>query len=230
MQKNSENGSVLILIFVAIVLFAALSFTVGNMMRGGDTGSIGDEKGALNAGEVIDYGRKLRQAVQSIRISNSCTDTDISFNNATIAGYAHTPVVSDKCKVFHTDGGAMLLVPSPAEINGGTDWAFGGRLEVDDVGTDCGAGTTCTELYAVLEDIKLPVCSAINDKLGITTPSGAPPQQNDAVSFTKFIGDYTWQEDIEDSAGDDVLKGKLAGCTETSAGGSYFFYQVLIVR
>lgn len=49
--RKGERGNVLIYILIAIALFAALSYTVGNMMRGGNADMIDEENASLYAGK-----------------------------------------------------------------------------------------------------------------------------------------------------------------------------------
>ncbi len=229
-NSASAKGSVLFYILIAVILFAALNYAVSQIMRSGNADTVGAQQASLYADEILDYAEKIRVAVQHIRITNGCDAADISFENTSVAGYVHAPVVSDSCKVFSSSGGGLRYIPPLTAYGTGTEWIFGGRLSFVGLGTDCGAGESCSELYMVLSGLDLAVCEALNTKLGLSTPSGNPPQQNDAVGFTKFVGDYTWEEDLDDDTHDDVLSGKPAGCSETSGGGSYFFYTALVVR
>ena len=61
---NSQKGSVLVIILVAVALFAALSYTVANMMRGG--AEIGSEKAGIYASEILTYAQSVGEAVKII--------------------------------------------------------------------------------------------------------------------------------------------------------------------
>ena len=213
---------------VAVILFGALSYTVANMMRSGNAQRIGEEQASLMADEIMGYAQQLRRAVKDMQISNGCEDEDISFENSVVAGY--TNGTNTDCQVFHPSGGGLTYVAPSSDFGIGTEWIYGGRLNVLGVGTDCTSGTSCADIYVVLEGIKLPICNAINEKLDISTPSEQPPQQDDPLTFTRFTGTFTFEEAIEDTTNDNVLRGRFAGCTETSGGGSYFYYQTLLAR
>ncbi|MCC6598828.1 MAG: hypothetical protein IT559_08565 [Alphaproteobacteria bacterium] len=229
-KPSSSQGSALFLILIAVVLFAALSYTVAGMMRSGGSEQSGTQKPGLLADEILTYGQQLRQGVQSLKISNGCQDAQISFEATGLAGYAHNPVASTRCSVFHQDGAGLGYNKPVAEFGSGSDWIFTGQLNVLGVGTDCASGESCTELLAILEGVNLNVCREINRKTGIVMTADAPPAQDGVVSFPKYTGTQTYSATITDQAGTDQLRGFAAGCTETSAGGSYFFYQTLVSR
>lgn len=216
MMRSTEKGSALIFILIAVVLFAALSYTVANMMRGGISGgqtSINSERAGILAGEILDYARTIRQSVQELRISNGCRDTEISFDNSIVAGYANG--TNTDCQVFHSDGGDKTWVSPSDDLNDGDEWVFNGGNVVDEV------GTMAADLILILPNIKQAVCEKINDRSGITV-LGA----DSGVSFAQFTGTYAAAETIDSAAGYSF------GCLNFDNGGTNepFFYQVLIAR
>lgn len=213
-NRKKEAGNVLFLILVGVMLFGALSFTVAQMLRTGDAEGVGERKASVLADEILAVAHQYRQAVQALRISNGCEDEDISFENSTIGGYTHTPVASDDCKLFHTDGGGLSYIAPSTEYGDGSDWVFNGANIVDNI------GTTAPDLIAILPNINLTVCNSINDKMGITALG------NDAtIDFSKFTDTYTSTQTI------DFASGFAAGCLDyVNSGDNYFFYQVLIAR
>ena len=77
MNNGSEKGSVIFIILIAIILFAALGYAVSNMMRG--PSNIGNETAGIYASEILTYAQSVREAVHMMRISNGCDDSQISF-------------------------------------------------------------------------------------------------------------------------------------------------------
>jgi len=245
-DQNAEAGSVIFYILIAIALFAALSFAVSNMMRGAPS-DIGKEKAAIYADEILDYAAGIRKAVQMIRVSNDCADTDISFANSFVAGYEHTPVADDGCKVFHGDGGGMSYVEPLAAVLDSSFSANGNYRNLVFSGNNCvealpdGDISTCysdgldnEELILFYPFIKKSICLAINEKLGISNPSDdAPVDSGCAFGGAKFSGSYTETYSLGSSSGE--LDGKSVGCFRHNSGcapipNSYNFYQVLIAR
>ncbi|HBR68150.1 MAG TPA: hypothetical protein DEA55_02115 [Rhodospirillaceae bacterium] len=246
MNNSGQKGSALFIILIAVALFAALGYAVSNMMRGGST-NIGEETAALRADEIIEYGRKMREAVQNIRISNNCTVTQISFENATVAGYTNAGAPGDDtCNVFEQAGGGLTyIVPETRWL----DSSFSGNASYGQMlfnGTVCvdtlpdGDYTTCLsdatdneELTFFVPFVQQDVCLAINEKLGITNPSGDAPEDVDCSWGGKFTGSYADGGAIGNAVNE--LDGKLTGCYKQDAAclampGSYHYYQVLVVR
>ncbi|MEM7651241.1 MAG: hypothetical protein AAF204_04075 [Pseudomonadota bacterium] len=211
MSRVSETGNVLFLILVAVILFGALSFTVGQMLRSGNADIIGDQQASILADETLATARQYRQAIQAMRISNACDDTEISFETSALTGYTNGS--NTDCQIFNADGGGLTYIASPSDITT-MDWVFTGSNIVDDV------GTVAPDLVAILPNINLKVCNQINEK------TNTPAVGTDAtVSFTRFTGTYASTQTL------DFAAGLPNGCLNyVNAGDNYFFYQVLIAR
>lgn len=239
-KKSAQRGSVLTIILVAVSLFAALGYTVANMMRTGNPHAIGEEKAKLYAGEIMDYGRSLRNAIQSMRISNSCMDDGISFSVNPGDAYEHTPAVADTCKVFHIEGGARNYVDPSASwldttMSGNTEygaWYFDGNHCINDVGTTASPCVDANnELLLVLPHISRDICIAINNALNVTNPADVPPEDNHDNAATKFTGAYTAGTNSLLSTAE--IDGRLSACIRDDTGDwqdSYIYYQVLRAR
>ena len=240
-SNTSQKGSALFMILIGVVLFAALSYSVAQMMRGGNPMIITEEKARLYGGEILNYARAMRQSTQNTRISGGCSTTGISFENAQLVGYEHSPVVTDACKIFHEDGGAINYLPpgkewldmnlSPAPALRG-QWMFPANICVPTIGSavaNCESGSTDDEaLMAWLPYVRKEVCSQLNTLLAIDNPGGSPPLLTYAGNITpvQFTGTQT------DGAAID-MDGKMAGCYEGTGAlpaGTYHFYQVLLPR
>ncbi|MGH1398730.1 MAG: PulJ/GspJ family protein [Alphaproteobacteria bacterium] len=213
-ENSNERGNVLFIILIAIALFAALSAVVANMMRGsGGSVEVSEEKARIYADEIIDYARGIRQAVQELRISNGCSETEISFENNEVSGYING--ANTECQVFHPDGGGLRYIAVQEGVNDGSDWVFTGQNHADDI------GSSSAELIIILPNISSSICSAVNDKTGITALG------NDAaIDFTKFTGAYNATQTIDFS--DNIMSGCLS--YDNSGTDEPFFYQVLIAQ
>lgn len=210
-NRPAERGNVLIYILIAIVLFAALSYSVSQMMRGGSATGIGEETSKLHATEVFNYGRIIRQAVQSLKISNGCQDSEISFETEALPGYVNGTNTS--CQIFHRDGGDVNYFRTNQRISV-SDWVFTGANNV------AGVGTTEPDLVAILPNITLTACNAINAETGI--PSVGADSE---IAFTPYTGTFEATQTLDDA------NGKMSGCLNyVNSGNSYFFYQVLVQR
>jgi hypothetical protein len=242
MKANmSQKGSALFLILIAVVLFAGLAYAVGNMMRGGNPDTITEEKARLAGNEILGYARSLRQAAQNIKISNGCMDADISFENGIVAGYEHTPVAADNCKIFHPDGGGIVyqqpvaewldVIAPPPTLHG--EWYFAGDVCAIGTGSapnNCESdGTDNEAIIAFLPYLKKSLCVEINELLGVSNPGGNPPVETiNAWTATaiKYTGNQSDGEKLEQS-------GRMSGCFEgagTPGAATYHFFQIIVPR
>lgn len=248
--KAVEGGNVMFLIFIGIMLFAGLSYSVTQIMRSGTGSDISDEKARLYAAELLDTARQFKQAIKNAAISDDCEDVEISFANPTITGYEHTPAASEACQIFHGSfGTATYRTPATdwldetrAALTGYGHWLFTGEGCVHNLGTggtDCASanGTTDSELIAVMPYVHKRVCTEVNKLLGITNPGDEPPQSATPAlntAMTKFTGSYGQNFAIQSNVSDtEILNAAPAGCFEGAGApipDTYHFYQVLIVR
>lgn len=245
-KRPRERGNVLFFILITVALFAALSFVVSQMIRsGGSADQVSAQKLQLFAGEVLSYGRSLREGAQKMRI-NGCTPLDISFENPLLPDYAHDPSVADSCKMFEAAGGGVVYIRPPEDwldtklsakpaLYG--QWFFPANVCVPGVGSNNGE-TPCStdgedneDIIAVMPYIRKELCMAINKALGIKTDDGQPPaedgdgwQQDDL----KFTGSLTDGAQLDQGG---LMSGCFAGSgVSTPPGNSYHFFQVLLPR
>lgn len=238
-HRRSERGNVFFFIFIGCALFAALSYTVANMMKSGDPTKVAAEKARLYAGEVLDLGRKLREGVQDLRISNSCRVEELSFENPTLAGYNFS--TRDACKLYSPAGGALnYYAPANDWLDGsqaGASTLYGKIYFPEDVcvqdvgegGSGCDTdGVDNEDLVVIVPFLKPEVCNQINKSLGL----GEAPlaETGSAWSATPAL----YQGSFSDGA---VINqsGLKAGCFAGSSGNtppanSYHFVQVLLPR
>ncbi len=232
-ENKSQSGSVLVYILIAVALFAALSYTVAGMMRGGSGESSGKEKAGIYASEIMSYARSMREAVQIMRVSNECDDSQISLANNIVSGYSHSPASSASCRLFDVNGGGLSYQKPDISVNGGLDWIFTGANDGYNIGNQCNSAS-CADLIAILPEISLEICKAINKKHDIAVSNGYVTQENDYFDITKFVGSYSFGARFSDDIVLQELKGKYQGCVEGNSApqssGKYYFYQVLIAR
>jgi len=229
--RSKERGSALFIILIGVALFAALGYAVSNMMRGGNSGTnIAGEQAKLYAGEILDYGRTLRQTVQGLRISNGCSDTDISFeNSSTSLNYSHTPATDDDCMVFERDAGGVSYNQPPIQIfdNSHSARSTYGEYVFPSTTSVLGVGTNAQDLITVLHYVKKDICLSINEKLGVPNPSQDAPADEDGMDTkTPFKGSFSTGQAIDTPD----ISGQIAGCIQNDSNAYYMFYQVLVAR
>lgn len=225
MGYSAQRGSVFIYILLAIALLAALSYA---MMKGSRTGTSGltEDRRRLYAGEILNYADSISKSVQTLRL-RGCTESQISFENPIESGYANAGAPSDNsCHVFNISGGKTIWQGAPDGSNDGNFWRFQGNVGLTDM------GGTDKELLAVLPGVVPELCALLNDRLGISNPSGAAPT-NDAFDVSvKFTGTYddSGGNVFGDNGDESNFAGRAAGCFNGPPAGTHYFYQVLIGR
>jgi hypothetical protein len=233
----AERGNVFWYIMVAIALFAALSYAVSQSNRG-SVAAMSEEQARLAATEILDYASALSTATAQLRL-RGFKDTEVSYENPVVAGYANPVCTDGACRIFSPEGGGVAykapvtewLDSSHAADPGYGAWIFSGDNEVDRIGTD-GATAANKELIAFLPYVKKALCLELNRKTGVTNPSDMPPREADQIAaYTAlFGGTYVHGESLTLP---DPDKGKNAGCFEGGGNpslGTYHFYQVLMAR
>lgn len=229
-RSQQERGSALFLIFIGITIFAALSFSVAQMMRGGGNAEmISTEKAKLVAAEIIDYGRLLRQTVQGMRISNNCADTDISFSIEAGDEYEPMSAAPAACKIFDP-AGAGLSKPVPTAE--GQNWAFAGNTEIENVGETCGTAQ-CAELIAYVVVKSERVCDEINIRIGLPLDIDGEDQVEPLRTANPFFtGSYSRDAGLGTVAVAPEMAGQYAACLDQTipASEDHVFVQVLVGR
>jgi len=226
--RTSESGNVLFYILIAVVLIAALSFAVSRSNQGG-SGTVSAETAKLAASEIIEFGNVAANAVAQLRL-RGCPDTQLSFENDQITGYTNAGAPDDDtCHIFKLAGGAVnwSAVPADAAASAAAVWTFNGEMDFINIGSNC-ANSGCTEMVAMIPDVRDQVCKTVNELLGVDTPATVPI--DGSSSIVKFTGSYGYSNQVGDEANSAKLVGFKAGCFTSTAAGYNVFYRVLRAR
>lgn len=236
-SNEDSKGNVLFLILIAVALFAALSYAVTKSTSGG--GNANTEKLSLKVSEILQYSTGLKTAIQRMRLTNNCSDEEISSHGSFWGHnkYRHTPEVRDECKIFHPDGGGVSYqAPSESWLDlsmsvneNQKTWALSAEM-VDDVGLDtAGVGT---DLLMHMCCVPKDLCLKINKELGVPEYSDNPPQEHDGIHLNyEFVGDYSYNGMLETGTRGRPFAGERIACIEEGfTPGKYSFYQVMIAR
>lgn len=234
-RSSRQSGSAIILIFIAVAIFGALSFAV---MRGGagSMQTLTDEQATLAANEIIAYGDALAKAVQTLKL-RGCSDTQFDFANTTwvnsdntqTMAIGHNSTAVSGCGVFKTgEGNSQPIVfarnyfvdATTGQIN------FGSAIIRSVVLP--GIGTSAADMAYFLPHISDTVCLKINSLLAVP-PENAIPTHTATGAKTAYNGDYSISYTVNDTNG--TLTGKSAFCSLEPAGiNDNRFYKVLIAR
>lgn len=243
---NKNRGNVIFLILIAILLFAALSYAVTNSNRNSSGGSISKEKAKTYAGQIIQFGASLNQAVLRLKI-NGCTDYQLDFSsngiykrlNGTESNTVNSNAPSDRhCNVFDPAGGSVSPIIPPAEaldqnatltatsVLPGHAQFRASQMRL--IGTDAAAGTeSANDLFIAIGLLKKDICVAINDILSVSNPSGAPPVLTITGTTNGLLTDGSLAANtISDGP---EIDGHISYCALTSSG-TYSFRYVLVAR
>lgn len=242
MDRNSENGNVIIFIFIAIFLLGALTFSFTSSNRS-STGVVTAAQADAYASDLLSYTNDVHQAVKRL-VLRGCSDTEISFENSLVSGY-NNPSSQNRCKVFHSDGGGvqiqtvkpdMLLASSSAEAEFGNPF-FADIVQVEGIGTTCSTDD-CTDLVMFVPYLRREVCNAINSKLGLTNVDLDVREAVNNFSYMdarKFAGAYDFSASgftstVGDSGTNSFPPNEPVGCYMRNGQGEYEFFRVLIPR
>lgn len=163
-RMGAEGGGILVYIFIGIILFAALAYAFSKGVSSGGT-NVGDKTAKLVATEILRDVQVLRDSVQEA-LAKGCSETEISFENDTVAGYAFA--TRDPCKIFLNPARSMkwASLPSAAvDLSIGTPEAaqyhFTMWYFVKSYPGGAPFGTTTNDI-AVVTNVTQPVCEQIN--------------------------------------------------------------------
>lgn len=179
--SRTETGSILFLILLAVVLFAALSYAVTSSMRGG--GRDGSEEGAQAlASDITQYGTTVSNELARFLLTRSYTIHDIDmrslyensyFTNSSGNGSACT---SSVCDLFHPNGGGVIPRRLPEQaadpaatlvLNNINESTNGEPDMTIAVINSPGAGTSLSDLAIVFAGVTSQVCRQFNIVNGV---------------------------------------------------------------
>ncbi len=233
MKRKGDSGNAMFYVLIGTVLFAALSYAISQSTRG-TSSALSEEKAGLAATEIIEFATTLATATGQI-VLRGYGAGEIDFRNNIVPGYNNAGCSDEYCRIFGAEGGAVIYKTLPEEwldnaysaAPGYGQWVFSGRNAVVEVGD-----SATEDLVVFLPYLKLEVCKAINNRLGVTNPFDAPPKDTGTLDgfANKFTGAFAPADALSLS---DPEKGRMAACFEGDAAppaGSYHFYQVLVAR
>tara|TARA_B100001179_G_C18560190_1_gene390184 strand:- start:332 stop:1018 length:687 start_codon:yes stop_codon:yes gene_type:complete len=225
MNTRANQGNVLFIILIAIVLFASLTYAVTRTTQTGS--NVDTEQNALAVGEVLQYVSSLRTAVaQIIAFQPNFDITTLSFENDLDAGYNNPNCTDGSCKVFDAAGGGLNPHTSPPPgINDGSAYIYSSRNRVEGVGDNSPSGLT-TDLILLLPNVTQAACEAFNTSLRLDV-SSIPQEEDNTIGTAKYAaGSWPPGGGSYMSFTDDLIVGEKAACFELSSG-TYYFYAVI---
>jgi len=220
--RLSERGNVFVFLLLGIVLFSALAFTVSSGFRSQTTGTMSERDAQLAASDIMSFAQSVERGISLLR-RNGVSESDISFDNEEISGYNHASAQPAAHHIFDQSGAGVSWRNPPPGANDGSDWVFTGASCVQDLnkggsGCDSDGDTGNEELLLILPNVDPAVCTALNDRLGI---SGTPANSGDAYTATKYRGSFTNSAEII------IAGGPYAAVCYSQSSANHFYYALM---
>jgi len=214
-SRTSQSGNALFLILIAVILFAALSYAITQSNRGG--GAPNRETSLISSTTVTQYSSAIRTGVTRLLLRN-VEQGNITFEAPTEAAFTSLSATAAKNNIYHPEGGGVSYSPvdqnTVVAITAGQtatqndNWHFVEAI----VG---GIGTGGTDLVAMLDHVKKPICERINEQInGNTTIPVIASASTDLLAAGNSLITGTG------------ISGKPFLCVETT-GSRYIYYHVI---
>lgn len=227
---QAQRGNAMIYVLIAIVLFAALSMTLGRQTNTNEADDLDDSKAEMYATQFIAYAASAKSAIDQMQFGG-IDIANVNFTLPSQAGFNTAPTIT---KIYHPDGGGLNAgkLPEDAITSAIADpvagWYMGRFNNVE------WTKTSGTDVILTAFQIKKSICEKINLTI---TGSVTIPQLGDTIRET-MIDDsfYTGATNVDlttDPAGAPLCASchnKASLCVEDSAGGTYAFYSVIADR
>ncbi|MGM0422000.1 MAG: hypothetical protein ACQEQL_02765 [Pseudomonadota bacterium] len=223
---NQQRGNALVIVLLALALFAALSFTITSSSRDSSTKLITDKEMNMAVQDLLRHAVNIENAIDNMRMLNNVSPAEISFESADAPyDYSNGNCGSDICKIFSVSGGGIPWQDPPAEVIAGItppagkdSYQFFGSDPIYGHGSD-GTSAGDSDLY-ILTFVNAEACKAINKSVGL-------PHGESAVltAGPRFQGSYSYSGTVLDNAN---LNGHKAFCADSGSG--YQFIYVLLPR
>ncbi len=221
---ENQNGNILFIILIAIVLIGALSAAIQG--TGQHNANIDKETLVLRLSETRSYVSELERAVNYI-MQNGKSESDIRFShpnaNTDYGDLSADPDTTDQ--VFARDGGAAHYRSPPENINDGSAWEFYANTALPEVGSNE------ADLIALLPNVTYEFCDLVNKTIGYATipqdsgtciNSGSSARFNNSTQFASSPNTTT-----ESSFS---IKPAMQGCVQCTSDDSLHFFHVLMAR
>ncbi|MBX2835006.1 MAG: hypothetical protein KTR28_08560, partial [Micavibrio sp.] len=218
-SPTTQSGNALWFILIGAVLLGLLTMVLSRGTSSVEqTGSF--EQRTIATSQLLRYASGIEQDVQQLNM-NGCSESDISFQNTSVAGYG---AGTANCRVFEVSGAGQSwqdITGESAALLGGEGLMFTDSLNVPGVGRDDGPD------LVMLAAVSQAMCAQINTSRSIsgtitTTIDNVELYENGSDAFD----DETFNL-VDD--GQAIFNGQASGCF-TDDNGDAIFYQVVLAR
>lgn len=195
--RSEQQGNVLFLILIAVVLFAALSYAVSMSTRGTQKDA-GAEKIQVTGAALIQYATSVENAITRLRAANMCAETDISFATPiyeTLGGAVANPDAKfsttppqRRCHVFDANGGqAIAITFNDIAIQGQVAGPLASGHATLIYAAVPNIGSAAPELILAFPSIRRDICLDAQKRVGATMSSSEVGN----CTWTEFEGAFT---------------------------------------
>lgn len=172
LKTLDQNGNVLLVILIAIALFALLTVTLSDSFDGEDT--LDEDRARVRVAHILEQETIIRNAYKMLRVANDCSVSEINFSYTADPTYNTNAPASGKCSLYHANGGALDPIEPLEDTQNTLDnayeefWIETSGLEVDGLGTTDSGTASCPgcDLAILLYNVDDTVCERLN--LGTT--------------------------------------------------------------
>lgn len=222
--RRGERGNALIYVLIAIILFAALGFTLSRTTDTSEVGTLDNEKAELYATQIISYAGQAKSAVDQMLFTASTSINQLDFTQPTDVTFETAPLIH---KVYHPQGGGLNpgTLPEAAVAQVTSDpvpgWYMGRFNNIE------WTASAADDVVLVAYQISKRVCELINEKI---TGSTTIPALNGASIRNVLIDDTLHggtNIELTTDAGDICPACENMGSMCVQDGGIYAFYTVI---
>lgn len=219
--KNfGEKGNALVYVLIAIVLFAALSFTLSKRTDNNSTSTVDDAKTGLYADQIIAFASQAKTVIDQMIFTGSTIDT-LDFVLPDDNAFETAPNIH---KVFHPAGGGLSLstIPNAAitqvNANPPAGWYIGAFNNVE------WTRSTGTDVILTAYQISKSVCESLNERV---TGDKTIPAVSGALK--DYLVDDGSNSDFEISTCA-ACEGHTSLCVSNSPPTMYAYYNIVAAR
>ncbi len=213
----------MIYVLIVIALFAALAFILSRQGQNGEHSAMGAQEIEIESTQMLQAAMQIKQAIDSMTYGGTTLDA-LDFTPPSAAGFDNPPRT---VKVFHPDGGGVIMPHLPdAAIGGHADPAAGwylGRFNTVEW-----TESTATDVILTAYDIPKALCAKINEKL---TGSATIPVSSAALrDILVNDADHSGNNVALTATNCPGCEGKASLCVEGPTNDIWAFYAVLEQR
>ncbi len=200
--SSGENGNAMIYVLIVVALMAALNFLLIRQNDTSEAGSLSEERLEIYAGNIITAASQLKQAVDMMTYSGTqISDLDFTTpdDEPAYSSGAHVD------KVFHPEGGGVILPKIPADIINQVNndptakWYIGRFNNVE------WTESANQDVILTAHQLTQAVCAKINERL---TGSSTIPTLTGAITLRNMLID----DGLHSGTNADFTAANCAGC------------------